>query len=906
MSGLQPAAASPAPTTVLGAARRVTVNDPAQYVNPFVGTQQAAVDYGNGGGAGNTFPGASAPLGMVQWSPDTVTYQNGGYDYNDQRIRGFSLTHISGAGCGDYGNIPFMPVLGSSPVADYSFSHAHESASPGTYSVTFDNGLTTDLAVTQRSGIARFTYPAGQTASLTVDAGTAFNAASGSISISANGIAGYTDSGGFCGMGNRYRLYFTVVFDRPFTRSGIVTNGVLDTGRTSATGTTDGLAPEPARTGPAVAQQARTGTATPAPHPQMTAAASNALALVSFDTSVNRTVTAKVGLSFVSADNAWANLQAEQGGNSFATVAAGTRAAWNGMLGRLAVSGGSLHDTRTFYTALYHALLHPSVLSDTDGRYPGFDGQLHSVPAGHAQYADFSGWDIYRSQVQLLAFLAPQQASDIGQSIVNQGAQGGYLDRWTLANGGTGVMIGDPMPIIASELYAFGATGFDAWGMLWQAWQGTVKDNERGGHAQYDAEGFVPVGTGSEWGPAADTLEYAAADFAIGQLAGRLGDSAIHDIMLHRSSNWRNLLNPDSRYVQPRNADHSWPAFDPSWQNGFVEGNSAQYTWLATQNPRGLFDAMGGNDAVVGRLDPFFSNLNAGPNADNAYLGNEPSLGVPWLYDYAGRPYRAQAVVRQALTTLYSDAPNGEVGNDDLGEMSAWAVWAALGMYPEVPGRAELALASPLFPNITITRGNGVTIDISAPGAADGTPYVGSLLLNGAWSQKPWLSEDFVRTGGTLQFGVSGSPSWWGSAPADAPPSFDVGPAKPATGPVTGLAGKCVDVDHSQAANGTKVQLWTCNGTGAQQWTTASDGSLQAFGHCLDVSGSGNAAGTEVQLWTCNGTGAQQWWPRSDGSLLNPPSGRCLDLPNSDTTDGSRLQIWDCNGTGAQRWTVPA
>lgn len=904
-SCLGAADASPASAPAVRSTGRTTVDDPAQYVNPFVGTRPGSVDYGNGGGAGNTFPGAAAPLGMVQWSPDTVTYQHGGYDYDDPRIRGFSLTHISGAGCGDYGNIPFMPVLGSSPVSNYSFSHAHESASPGKYSVTFDNGLTADLTTTQRSGAARFTYPAGQTASLTVDAGTAFNAASGHVDIGSNGISGYTDSGGFCGTNNRYRLFFSVVFDRPFTASGIVTNGVLDTGLKSATGSTPGIGLKPAETAQAAQAAKAQGGVTAAPHPQVTQAASNARALVSFDTSTDRTVTAKVGLSFVSIDNARANLQTEQGGTGFDQVAAGARTAWNGMLGRIAVSGGSRNDTRVLYTSLYHALLHPSVLSDTDGRYPGFDGQVHTAPPGHTQYADFSGWDVYRSQAQLLALLAPQEASDIGQSIVNQGTQGGYLDRWTLANGGTGVMVGDPMPIIASNLYAFGATAFDAKSLLQLARQGATNDNERGGHTQYDTEGFVPVGTGNQWGPASDTLEYATADFAIAQLARRLGDLDLHDTMLHRSSTWRNVFNADSRYIQPRNADHSWPAFDPASQNGFVEGNSAQYTWTVTHNPRGLIDAIGGNDAAVHRLDPFFGKLSAGPDANNAYLANEPSLGTPWLYDYAGRPDRTQAVVRQALTTLYTDTPEGEVGNDDLGEMSSWAVWAALGMYPETPGRAELTLASPLFPNTTITRGNGVTIDITAPAATPTTPYITALTVNGSPSQKPWLTENLVQTGGTLHYDLSTTPTSWGSAPADAPPSFDVGPASPATGPITGPGAKCVDVDHSQTADGTKVQLWDCNATTAQQWTTATDGTLRALGHCLDVDRSGNAAGTPVRLWTCNGTGAQQWWPRPDGTLVNPPSGRCLDLPNSDTTNGRQLQIWDCNGTGAQRWTVP-
>ncbi len=890
-----------------GRAVRTTVSDPAQYVNPFVGTKQGSPDFGNGGGAGNTFPGATAPLGMVQWSPDTVDYQHGGYQYNDQRIRGFSLTHISGAGCGDYGNIPFMPVLGSAPVGHSTFSHAHESASPGAYAVTFDNGVTTELAATQRSGIARFSYPAGQTASLTIDAGKAFNSASGSVTIGSDRVSGYTDSGGFCGTGNHYRIYFTAVFDRPFSSSGIVSDGTLDTTRKTASGHTEGVASQPDKPTEGVGGStgAQRRQARPV-HPELAESASNAMALVSFDTSANRSVTAKVGLSFVSADNAWANLTAEQGGNSFDQVKAASRAGWNDMLGRIAVAGDNQKELRTFYTALYHATLHPSVLSDVDGRYPGFDGAVHTTAAGHVQYADFSGWDVYRSQVQLLALLAPQQASDIARSVLDQGARAGYFDRWTLANGPTAVMIGDPLPIIASDISAFGGTDFDAADLVRRAVAGTRDARERGGLAPYDAEGFVAVGTDQEQWTASDTLEYASSDFALAQLAGRIGDADTHDAFLRRSANWRNLFNTTSHYIQPRNADHSWPNFDPTWQDGFVEGDSAQYTWMVPYNHRGLFDAIGGDGVVTGRLDSFFQQFDAGPNAPYAYMGNEPSFNTPWAYDYAGRPDRTQDVVRRVLTSLFSDLPDGEPGNDDLGEMSSWVVWASLGMYPQVPGRAELVLASPLFPQITITRGNGVSIDVSAPGASDTVRYVRGLRVDGADSQRPWTDEALVTSGGTLEYTLAADPDpAWGHARQDAPPSFDVGPADPHSGPVTGLAGKCLDVEAGKTTDGTAVQLWDCNGTASQRWTVAPDGTLQALGKCLDISGSDVAAGTKVQLWTCNGTGAQQWWPRADGPLLNPPSGRCLDVPSSDSTSGTKLRIWDCNGTAAQQWRVP-
>jgi predicted alpha-1,2-mannosidase len=881
--------ASAAPVTI-------AVSDPAQYVNPFVGTKPGGPDFGHGGGAGNTFPGADAPFGMVQWSPDTVTHQHGGYHYDDNRIKGFSLTHLSGPGCSDFGNIPFMPVLGASPVSQYTFSHANESASPGYYSVGFDNGLRTELTATTRSGMARFTYPAGQRASLSVDAAKAFNAASGTITIGSNTLSGYTDSGGFCGAGNRYRIYFHATFDRPFATSGVAgADGKVDENRKSIEGKSD------------VPASPKIGPQTKKP-PAITSDVSPlaASAFVSFDTSTNRTVIARVGISFVSLDGAQANLNAEQGTRSFDEIRTGTRDAWNNLLGRINVTGGTDTQLRNLYTSLYHSLLHPNVFSDVDGRYTGFDRQIHSVPSGHAQYANYSGWDVYRSQVALIALIAPAQAADIAQSAINQAAYGGYFDRWTVANGGTGVMNGDPVSIIVSTMHAFGATGFDAADGLRRIVAGVNDVRQRPGWLQYNQYGYVPTGLGDVWGSASTTLEYTSADFAISQLAARTGDTATAENFLRRAQNWRNLFQSGNKYIQPRNTDTSFPSFSPTQQNEFVEGNGGQYAWMVPYNHRGLFDAMGGNAAVVSRLDSFFTELNAGPTKNMAYLGNEPTLNTPWAYAYAGAPYKTQDVVRRALTTVFRPLPEGIVGNDDLGQMSSWAVWAALGMYPQAPGRAELVLASPQFPTTVISRGNGKTITINAPNASDSAKYVQSLRVNGQVSNRAWLPESVVLNGGTLDFTLGTTPNTsWASAPADAPPSYDVGPAQPRTGAIVGLANKCADGDPSQTTNGAKVRIWDCNGSAAQQWTLASDGTVRALGRCIDVAGSARANGTKVQLWDCNGTGAQQWWPKPNGALVNPPSGRCLDVPNSNSANGTQLQIYDCNTTAAQTWRLP-
>jgi predicted alpha-1,2-mannosidase len=335
---------------------------------------------------------------------------------------------------------------------------------------------------------------------------------------------------------------------------------------------------------------------------------------------------------------------------------------------------------------------------------------------------------------------------------------------------------------MVGTVHAFGATGFDADRLLRLARHGMTDQRERPLHAPYETAGYVPV-TPHDSRSASMTLEYAVADFALAGLAARLGDGATHDALLSRSANWRTLFHDG--YIRPRNADGSRPPFSPEQSDGFAEGNSAQYTWQVPFDRRGLFDAMGGDAAAVSRLDAFFTQLNAGSAEPYAYLGNEPSLNTPWAYVYAGRPDRTQDVVRRALTTLFTDTPGGEPGNDDLGELSSWAVWASIGLYPQVPGRAELVLASPRFPVITIRRGHGPVISITAPGASDAVRYVHALRTDGRSTQRSWVTEEFVRDGGILQFTLAETPDQaWGSASGDAPPSFPPGSAPRARRPL--------------------------------------------------------------------------------------------------------------------------
>jgi predicted alpha-1,2-mannosidase len=760
--------------------------DPAALVNPFIGTT-------NGG---NVFPGATLPFGMVSFSPEEtplpgsglVVAAPGGYEWRSNGVRGFGLAHVSGSGCaGAGGDIPVMPVtreIKASPSAVPNLyaaflDHSKETASPGAYSVKLGNGVDVDLSATTRTGVARFAFPKDKSANLLFRASdTEVGSSGASIRIDAarRTVSGSVTSGNFCGYlspdrhHSYYTLHFVALFDQDFTVGGTWADGAVTAGSTAAQGGTgygeDGF-PVPGK---------------------------GSGGWISFDPATTPTVTMRVGISYVDEAGARANLEKESpAGTTLEATRAAARAAWNDQLGRIAISGGSADDRTVFTTALYHALIDPSVHSDVDGRYRGMDGQVHRVAKNQAvQYGNFSGWDVYRSQVQLVTLLDPKVGSDFAQSLLNQADQfGGQWDRWTHLTGPTGVMNGDPSAPSVAAIYAFGGRDFDVRSayrsLLTAATVPTANDlsrtgcpvlcvGQRPGLDQWLKLHYMPVGAPG-WGSAADTLELAAADFGLAQLARMVGDKANERRLLERSGWWRSLFNPQSGYIQPRNADGSWPAFDPASDEEFVEGSGAQYRWMVPFDPAGLFQALGGRDKALAALDGFFRDSDgkwavtkAGPL--HSELDNEPSVASPWLYDFAGAPWKTQAVVREAMRRIWTNSPNGISGNDDLGEMSSWYVWAAMGLYPLYPGRADLVIGSPLFPDILVKRPGGA-IHIVAEGAAADAPYVHALSVNGRAISRPWLDEGFVRRGGELRFSLSATPDEvWGTAPNDAPPSY--------------------------------------------------------------------------------------------------------------------------------------
>ncbi len=573
-----------------GSARGAPIQNPVALVNPLIGTtmtydKRDVID---------DFPGADMPFGMVQWSPDTPSQDaGGGYDYTDKEITGFSLTHLAGPGCSVFGDFGILPTAGSvtSPAtAKQPFSHENEVTAPGWYAVSVGNpAIGVQLSVTKRTGLGQFTFPSSPQANLLFNASSnqAGVVDAGVQIVGNNEIAGSARTGQFCGMPDLYNVYFVAQFDRPFASYGTWKSKVVSPGSAQSSGAGSG-------------------------------------GWVTFDTSRDPVVKVKVGLSFVSEAGALANLRAENKGWDLIAVRNTATAAWQRVLGRIAISGGTRDEQRIFYTALYHALLHPNLESDVTGLYPGFDGKIHHLRAGHAEYGNFSGWDIYRTQTSLMALIAPRAASDAGQSLVDAAQQAGWLPKWALVNGYTAVMAGDPADAILATYYAFGARDFDTRAALAAMVKGASLPQaddppgqgwyvERLAGDEYLSRGYVvndhttnvaPVPNG-----ASETLEYAQADFSLAQFAHELGDDAVYRAALSRSQNWANLFDTSTGLITPRDAQGAFmqTPITADGQSGFQEGNAAQYTWMTQQDYRDLIRGMGGREATIKKLDAYFS-----------------------------------------------------------------------------------------------------------------------------------------------------------------------------------------------------------------------------------------------------------------------------------------------------------
>jgi predicted alpha-1,2-mannosidase len=715
----------------------------SQYVVPLTGTFPP----------GFVNPGPVQPFGMVQLGPDTEGPINyGGYSYNNLLVTGFSHVHMS-AGVFKGGQIPLMPVAGEvtagdlplypGPVPGYAslFTHLGETAEAGYYAVDLLRyRIKAELTATERAGLHRYTYPSGQTPRVVVAVGRELAGRRPATAVLRpdGTLTGSVDSS------DNYKLYFAARFSAPYTAQ------VLGA---------DALAPN---------QEA----------------AADDLSIALAFTNLSGPLLAKVGISYVDADGALRNLDAEIPDWDFDAVRAQARAKWDEALARITVAGGTLAERQSFYTALSRAQQFPNLLSDVDGRYPGPDDRIHQ--GTHPHYSQFSLWDSYRGQNQLLAEIAPDIYRDMVGSLLDFHRQSGALPRWQQAQRDAAHMSGDPAIPFIVEALCRGLIAPDQQTGLIDAMLSLADKRAAEIHL-----GYAPVPEPANLleqiagGPrqAGTTLEYGIADFA---LALATGDEAI----AQRSLNYRNLLDADTGFIRPRHEDGRWLSpFLPELGYGFQEGTSWQYSWLAMHDYAGLIERMGGAGAVQQRLDLFFGYpLNALPlvvptlqNAITAFgttyygnqyaPGNEHDLEAPYVYSYLGMPWRT-ALTSRTAASIYTPTPLGLPGNDDLGALSGWLVWTMLGVYPINPGTPLYLIGSPHFSKATLHRPSG-DFFIAAPGASLLNQFVVGASLGDGDSIGSWFV--MPRTATTLDLATRSWPDMnWGSAHDELPPSLSI------------------------------------------------------------------------------------------------------------------------------------
>jgi predicted alpha-1,2-mannosidase len=722
-----------------------------RYVNTFVGT----------GGHGHTYPGATVPFGMVQLSPDTRVEgwdACSGYHYSDSTILGFTHTHISGTGVADYGDILLMPTIGPPAVSHgdparrhsgyrSAFRHQTEQATPGYYSVQLDDyDIRAELTASTRVGLHRYTFPRSNEANVILDLQHGLgpdHVIEAGIQISGdNEIAGYRRSDGWA---KDQMIYFVVQFSKSFRSFGISVRDRFQARRRMASGR-------------------------------------NVKAYVRFSTGKDEQVLVKVGISAVDIDGARRNLATEVPDWDFDAVRGSAQQAWEAELSKIQVDGATEEQYRTFYTALYHVLLAPNTFSDVDGRFRGMDGKIHEAK-GYTMYTVFSLWDTFRAEHPLLTIIDPKRSLDFVKSLIEKYEESRVLPVWELAANETWCMIGYHSVPVIFDAYVKGIRGFDA-SEAFQAMKHSAMLYHFGLQG-YRQEGFVPAEKESE--SVSKTLEYAYDDWCIAQMAGDLGKREEYDEFAERAQFYKNVFDPSTGFMRAK-YNASWAApFEPASVNvNYTEANAWQYSFFVPQDVPGLITLLGGRERFVQKLDSLFTTTSKLAGRDQPDVtgligqyahGNEPSHHVAYLYDYAGKPWKTQAMVRFIVDSLYSSRPDGLCGNDDCGQMSAWYVLSAMGFYPVTPGLPMYAIGSPIFKKMTIRLENGKEFILQADGNSAQNKYVQSARLNGKSYGRCYLTHETITEGGGIEFSMGPRPNTsWGAATHDAPPSLPLKP----------------------------------------------------------------------------------------------------------------------------------
>ena len=688
----------------------------AQQVNTLIGTEGAGLT------SGYLYPGATYPFGMVQFTP-TYFAKNAG----------FVINQMSGGGCEHMGNFPTFPLEGKlemSPniIRDARITVSDEKGHAGFYEATVQEAVKAQLTVTERTGMARYNFPSDASyGTVIIGAGVAATPIKeAAIAITApNRCEGYAEGGNFCGARTPYKVYFVAEFDAEAVETGTWKHHQLNRGASFAEGEASGV-------------------------------------YFTFDTSKQKTVQYKIGVSYVSVENARQNLEAENTAWDFEAVRRQAENKWDEYLSKIEVEGTNPDRITQFYTHLYRVFIHPNVCSDVNGEYMGADFQVHRTRT--KQYTSFSNWDTYRTQIQLLAMLDPEVASDVVVSHQQFAEQsGGSFPRWVMANIETGIMQGDPTSILIANAYAFGARNYDPKPIFEIMKKGAEvpgsksQDQEtRPGLKQYLEKGYYN---------ASEQLEYTSADFAIAQFAlHAAGDEFASWRYFHFARSWKNLFNPETGWLQSRREDGSWKPLS----DDFRESSYKNYFWMVPYDLGGLIEIMGGREKAEQRLDELFSRLDAGYNDPWFASGNEPSFQIPWVYNWVGAPYKTQKTVNRILNEQYSSRIDGLPGNDDLGTMGAWYVFACIGLYPEIPGVGGFAVNTPIFERVKISLPKG---DILITGGSEKNIYTHSLKLNGQECKGTWIDWRDLENGATLEYKTSARPNkQWGTEVL--PPSF--------------------------------------------------------------------------------------------------------------------------------------
>ncbi len=717
--------------------------DPVEWVNPLMGTDSKP-SLSNG----NTYPSICVPWGMNFWTPQTGPMGNGwAYQYSADKIRGFKQTHQPSPWMNDYGQFSILPMTGRLRFREDEraswFSHKAEVSKPYYYSVYLaDMNVTTEISPTERAAQFRFTYPQSDSSWVLIDA---FDRGSYVKVLADEGkIIGYTtrNSGG---VPANFKNYFVIYTDKKFTSSFAWQDSSLQAG-SEASGKHAGL-------------------------------------VIGFRTRRDEQVHLRVASSFISYEQAELNLQRELGRDGFEQTRDKAREAWNQQLSKIQVEGGSVDQTRTFYSCLYRMLQFPQKHYEIDAankvvHYSPYNGQV--LPG--KMFAGTGFWDTFRALYPFLNFLYPAINTEMQEGLANDYREGGFLPEWS-SPGFRNIMVGNNSASVVADAYIKGLRGY-AIDTLYAALikgannPGPMTAVGRAGAASYQQLGYVPYDIGINES-AARSLEYAYDDFTIYQLGKALGrPKAELDSYARRAQNYRKLFDPETKLMRGRNKDGSFQSpFNPfKWGDAFTEGNSWHYTWSVFHDIEGLKQLMGGDAAFASMLDSVFSMP---PVFDESYYrgviheiremqimnmgqyahGNQPIQHMIYLYNYAGQPWKTQYWARRAMDQLYKPTPNGYCGDEDNGQTSAWYVFSSLGFYPVCPGTTQYVLGAPLFKKATVRFDNGKTLVISAPANGAKQVYVNSVRRNGAAYTRNWVDHFDLLKGGVLEFGMSATPN---------------------------------------------------------------------------------------------------------------------------------------------------